>query len=55
MAVPARKASKSKKKLRRAHQKILKPEISYDESIGGYRRSHYVSLNGHYKGKKIIK
>lgn len=55
MAVPARKTSKSKKKLRRAHQKLAKPEISYDESIGDYRRSHHVSLSGYYKGKKVSK
>ncbi|MGX7195131.1 50S ribosomal protein L32 [Enterococcus olivae] len=54
MAVPARKTSKAKKKLRRTHQKINKPEISYDESLGEYRRSHRVSLKGYYKGKKVI-
>lgn len=54
MAVPARKTSKAKKNLRRTHQKVSKPEISYDETIGEYRRSHRVSLNGYYKGKKVI-
>lgn len=53
MAVPARKTSKSKKRLRRTHQKISRPEISYDEAIGDYRRSHRVSLKGYYKGKNI--
>ncbi|MFV0561351.1 MAG: 50S ribosomal protein L32 [Enterococcus sp.] len=54
MAVPARKTSKMKKKLRRTHQKVSKPEISFDESIGDYRRSHHVSLKGYYKGRKVI-
>jgi large subunit ribosomal protein L32 len=54
MAVPARKTSKAKKRLRRTHQKVAKPEISYDETIGDYRRSHRVSLKGYYKGKKVI-
>lgn len=54
MAVPARKTSKQKKRLRRTHQKITKPEISFDETIGDYRRSHRVSLKGYYNGKKVI-
>ncbi|MDT2750839.1 MULTISPECIES: 50S ribosomal protein L32 [Enterococcus] len=53
MAVPARKTSKAKKKLRRAHLKIVKPEISFDEELGDYRRSHHVSLKGYYKGRKV--
>lgn len=53
MAVPARKTSKAKKKLRRAHLKIAKPEISFDEELGDYRRSHHVSLKGYYKGRKV--
>lgn len=54
MAVPARRTSKAKKNLRRTHHKIIKPEISFDERIGDYRRSHHVSLNGYYKGRKVI-
>lgn len=54
MAVPARKTSKMKKKLRHTHQNVSKPEISFDESIGDYRRSHHVSLKGYYKGRKVI-
>ncbi|MCJ0590792.1 50S ribosomal protein L32 [Enterococcus cecorum] len=43
MAVPARKTSKAKKRLRRTHQTVIKPEISFDEVNGDYRRSHHVS------------
>ncbi|MBO0474844.1 50S ribosomal protein L32 [Enterococcus ureasiticus] len=53
MAVPARKTSKKKKKLRQTHQKISKPEISYNEALGDYRRSHHISLKGYYKGRKV--
>ncbi|NBA38137.1 50S ribosomal protein L32 [Enterococcus hirae] len=55
MAAPARKTSKTKKRLRRTHQAITKPEISFDEANGDYRRSHHVSLKGYYKGKQVIK
>lgn len=54
MAVPARRTSKAKKKLRRTHQKINRPEISFDAATGDYRRSHHVSLEGYYKNKKVI-
>lgn len=54
MAVPKRKTSKSKKNLRRTHQKIGKQEISFDEKTGDYRRSHYISADGYYKGRKVI-
>lgn len=54
MAVPARKISKMKKKLRRTHQKVSRPEIAFDEATGDYHRSHHVSLKGYYKGKKVI-
>lgn len=54
MAVPARKTSKAKKRLRRTHDKIVKPEISFDDATSDYHRSHHVSLKGYYKGRKVI-
>ncbi|GCF92844.1 50S ribosomal protein L32-2 [Enterococcus florum] len=54
MAVPARKSSKAKKRMRRSHQKLNRPEISFDASAGDYRRSHRISLNGYYNGKKVL-
>ena len=53
MAVPARKTSKMKKRLRRTHQNLNRPEISFDEATGDYRHSQRVSVNGYYKGRKI--
>ncbi|HIY57206.1 MAG TPA: 50S ribosomal protein L32 [Candidatus Tetragenococcus pullicola] len=55
MAVPARKTSKTKKRLRRTHQIVAKPEISFDEVSSDYRRSHHVSLKGYYNGKQVMK
>ncbi|MDR0921704.1 MAG: 50S ribosomal protein L32 [Lactobacillales bacterium] len=54
MAVPARKTSKAKKNKRRTHYKLTAPTISFDESLGDYRRSHRVSLKGYYKGRKVV-
>ncbi|MDT2755627.1 50S ribosomal protein L32 [Enterococcus pseudoavium] len=55
MAVPARKTAKAKKRLRRSHQALKRPEISFDDRTGDYRRSHHVSLKGYYKGRQVIK
>ncbi len=30
------------------------PEISFDENLGDYRKSHHVSLKGYYGGKKVM-
>ena len=49
MAVPARRTSKTKKRLRRTHEKLKSPEISFDENLGDYRKSHHVSLKGYYE------
>lgn len=51
----SKKTSKAKKRLRRTHQTVVKPEISFDRANGDYRRSHHVSLKGYYNGKKVIK
>ena len=40
--------------LRRTHEKLKSPEISFDENLGDYRKSHHVSLKGYYGGKKVM-
>lgn len=54
MAVPARKTSKMKKRMRRGHIKLSVPNIHFDSVIGEYRLSHHVSPKGFYKGKKVV-
>ncbi|WP_049831469.1 50S ribosomal protein L32 [Enterococcus faecalis] len=44
----------NKKRLRRTHEKLKSPEISFDENLGDYRKSHHVSLKGYYGGKKVM-
>ncbi|MDN2452392.1 50S ribosomal protein L32 [Lactobacillus sp. UCMA15818] len=44
MAVPARKTSKSKKKMRRANKKLMIPSFSLNTTTGEYHRSHHYSL-----------
>jgi large subunit ribosomal protein L32 len=55
MAVPARHTSKAKKNRRRTHYKMNAPEVTFDTATGDYHRSHRVSLQGYYKGRKVTK
>ena len=55
MAVPKRKTSISKKRMRRSHHKLLSVNIVEDKKSGEYKLSHHVDLkSGYYNGKKIL-
>ena len=55
MAVPKRKTSISKKRMRRSHHKLSSQNIVEDKKSGEYRLSHHIDLkSGFYKGKKIL-
>ena len=55
MAVPKRKTSTSKKKMRRSHHKLFSANIVEDKKSGEYKLSHHVDLkSGFYNGKKIL-
>ena len=55
MAVPKRKTSVSKKRMRRSHHRIGCINIVEDKKSGEYKLSHHVDLNsGYYNGKKIL-
>ena len=55
MAVPKRKTSTSKKKMRRSHHKLSAANITEDKKSGEYKLSHHIDLkSGYYNGKKIL-
>tara|TARA_X000000950_G_C13865236_1_gene640446 strand:- start:1493 stop:1666 length:174 start_codon:yes stop_codon:yes gene_type:complete len=55
MAVPKRKTSTSKKKMRRSHLKLNQVNIIEDKKSGEYKLSHHIDLKtGFYNGKKIL-
>ena len=55
MAVPKRKTSVSKKKMRRSHSKLSAINVSEDKKSGEYKLSHHIDLKtGYYNGKKIL-
>ena len=55
MAVPKRKTSVSKKKMRRSHHKLSSVNVVEDKKSGEYRLSHHLDLKtGTYKGRQIL-
>ena len=55
MAVPKRKTSVSRKKMRRSHHRISKVNIIEYKKSGEYKLSHHIDLkSGFYNGKKIL-
>ena len=55
MAVPKRKTSISKKKMRRSDHRLSSVNIVEDKKSGENRLSHHIDLkSGFYNGKKIL-
>ena len=55
MAVPKRKTSISKKRMRRSHHRLSAVNVSADRKSGEYKLSHHIDLkSGYYNGKKIL-
>ena len=55
MAVPKRKTSVSRKKMRRSHHKLSSINIIEDKKTGEYRLSHHLDLKtGMYKGRQVL-
>ena len=57
MAVPKKKKSSSRSRMRRGSNGSLKadfPNVVTDETSGEYKISHHISSDGYYKGRKII-
>lgn len=54
MAVPKKKTSKSKRNQRRSHHAIKGVNIVFNKETGEPQLQHHVSIDGYYKGKKVI-
>jgi len=55
MAVPKKKTSRSKSRMRRSNWKVAMPALSVDKKSGLYVMPHRICpTTGHYKGKKVI-
>lgn len=54
MAVQQNKKSRSKRDMRRAHDALSTAATSVDKTTGEMHLRHHVTLNGYYKGKKVV-
>ena len=55
MAVPKRKTSHSRKKLRQSHDALDMPAMSVDRKTKSVHRPHHVDLRtGFYRGKQVL-
>ena len=56
MAVPKKRRSKSKRRIKRALWKAAVPNLHKCSNCGSYGLSHHVCMTcGHYKGRQVIK
>ena len=57
MAVPKKKKSKSRRNMRRGSNgsyAVNLPNVIVDATTGEFKLSHHISIDGYYKGKKVI-
>ena len=54
MAVQKTKKSPSKRGMRRAHDALTGPTLSIDATSGEVHRRHHVTLDGYYRGRKVV-
>lgn len=55
MAVPKKKTSKSKRNMRRSHDKLKAVNVIVDPVTGEYKLPHQMSLaDGTYKGRQVV-
>ena len=54
MAVQKSRKTRSKRGMRRSHDKLSNPTISIEEVTGEKHLRHNVSADGFYRGKKVI-
>ena len=57
MAVPKKKKSSSRSRMRRGSNGTLKadfPNVTTDKTTGEFKLSHHISVDGYYNGRKVI-
>lgn len=54
MAVQQNKKSRSRRDMRRSHDKLTAPTLSVDSTTGEVHRRHHMTEDGYYRGKKIL-
>ena len=57
MAVPKKKKSISRSGMRRGSNGTFKadfPNVTTDKTTGEFKLSHHISVDGYYKGRKVV-
>jgi large subunit ribosomal protein L32 len=57
MAVPKKKKSRSRSKMRRGSNGSFDanfPNVTVDKSTGEFKLPHHISVDGYYNGKKVV-
>lgn len=54
MAVGQARTTRSRRNMRRSHDKLKKSALSIDTTTGETHRRHHVTPDGYYRGKQVI-
>ena len=54
MAVQKHKVTRSRRGMRRSHDKLKSPALSTDPTTGEVHLRHNVTPDGYYRGRKVI-
>lgn len=54
MAVAQARTTRSRRGMRRSHDKITKPTLSVDSETGEIHRRHHITAEGYYRGRQVI-
>lgn len=54
MAVQKSRKTRSTRGMRRSHDSLRSPTLSYDQETGETHRRHHITPEGFYRGKEII-
>lgn len=54
MAVQKSKVTRSKRDMRRNHDRVTMPTVATDKETGERHRRHHVTADGFYRGRQVI-
>lgn len=54
MAVAQGRTTRSRRGMRRSHDKVCKPTLSVDQETGETHRRHHMTAEGYYRGRQVI-
>lgn len=54
MAVAQGRTTRSRRNMRRSHDKVTKPSLSIDKETGETHRRHHVTAEGYYRGRQVV-